>query len=166
METFIFDIMLNGRFICTLKYKYCALFPIDFEDLEKFILSKKPSLKGKDFRIAFQIWQDLKKARSTMQLMPSRGIALGVALIKMVAPQIYLFLVGKDLFTKRLKKVTMKELKVGERVTLEVTETDKESCKGCFFDSKMFYCEAWRKYPCSIKIRSDHKSVIFKEVKE
>lgn len=35
----------------------------------------------------------------------------------------------------------MKELKVGERVTLEVTETDKESCKGCFFDSKMFYCE-------------------------
>ena len=49
---------------------------------------------------------------------------------------------------------------------LEVTETDKESCKGCFFDSKMFYCEAWRKYPCSIKIRSDHKSVIFKEIKE
>lgn len=60
----------------------------------------------------------------------------------------------------------MKEINVGERVTLEVTETDKESCKGCFFDSKMFYCEAWRKYPCSIKIRSDHKSVIFKEVKE
>lgn len=25
----------------------------------------------------------------------------------------------------------MKEFKVGERVTLEVTETDKESCKGC-----------------------------------
>ena len=60
----------------------------------------------------------------------------------------------------------MKELRVGERVTLEVIETDKESCKGCFFYSKMFYCEAWRKYPCSIKIRSDHKSVIFKEVKE
>lgn len=32
----------------------------------------------------------------------------------------------------------MKEFKVGERVTLEVTETDKESCKGCFFDSKKF----------------------------
>lgn len=60
----------------------------------------------------------------------------------------------------------MKELKVGERVNLEVTETDKESCKECFFDSKMFYCEAWRKYPCCNKIRSDHKSVIFKEVKE
>ena len=45
MKTFVFDIMLNGRFICTLKYKYCALFPIDFEDLEKFIISKKSSLK-------------------------------------------------------------------------------------------------------------------------
>lgn len=60
----------------------------------------------------------------------------------------------------------MKELKVGEKITLEVIETDKESFKGCFFDSKMFNCESWRKYPCSIKIRSDHKSVIFKEVKE
>lgn len=53
MKHLFFDIMLDGRFICTLKYKYCALFPIDFEDLEKFILSKKPSLKGKDFRIMF-----------------------------------------------------------------------------------------------------------------
>ena len=28
MKTFVFDVMLNGRFICTLKYKYCALFPL------------------------------------------------------------------------------------------------------------------------------------------
>ena len=53
MKTFVFDVMLNGRFVCTLKYKYCALFPIDFEVLQKFILSKKPSLKGKDYRIMF-----------------------------------------------------------------------------------------------------------------
>lgn len=53
MKTFVFDIMLDGRFVCTLKYKYCALFPIDFEELKKFILSKKPSLKGKNYRIAF-----------------------------------------------------------------------------------------------------------------
>lgn len=33
MKTFTFDIMLNGRFVCTLKYKYRALFPIDFEEL-------------------------------------------------------------------------------------------------------------------------------------
>ena len=53
METFIFDVMLDRRFICTLKYKYYALFPIDFEDLEKFVLQKRPTLKGYDFRIVF-----------------------------------------------------------------------------------------------------------------
>lgn len=53
MNTFIFDVMLDGRFICTLKYKYCALFSIDFEDLEKFVLLKRPTLRGKDFRIAY-----------------------------------------------------------------------------------------------------------------
>lgn len=53
MKIFTFDVMLNGRFVYTLKYKYCALFPIDFEDLKKFILKKRPTLKGKDFRIAF-----------------------------------------------------------------------------------------------------------------
>ncbi len=53
MKTFVFDIMLNGRFICTSKYKYCALFPIDLEDLTKFVLQKRHTLKGKDFRIAF-----------------------------------------------------------------------------------------------------------------
>lgn len=53
MKTFVFDVMLNGRFVSTLKYKYCALFPIDFEELEKFVLKKRPTLKGKDFRIAF-----------------------------------------------------------------------------------------------------------------
>lgn len=53
MDKFVFDIMLNGRFICILKYSYNALFPIDLEELEKFILSEKPFLKGKDYRIAF-----------------------------------------------------------------------------------------------------------------
>ena len=53
MKTFIFDVMFDGRFVCTLKYKYCALFPIDFEDLEKFVLQKSPTLKDKDFRIVF-----------------------------------------------------------------------------------------------------------------
>ena len=53
MKTFVFDVMLNGRFICTLNNTPPALFPIDFEDLEKFVLKKRPTLKGKDFRIAF-----------------------------------------------------------------------------------------------------------------
>lgn len=53
MKTFIFDVMLDGRFICTLKYEYSPLFPIDLEELEKFILDKRPRMKGKDYRIAF-----------------------------------------------------------------------------------------------------------------
>lgn len=53
MEIFTFDIMLNGRFICTLKYKYNSIFPIDLEELKEFILNKRPTLKGKDFRIKF-----------------------------------------------------------------------------------------------------------------
>ncbi len=53
MITFVFDVMLNGRFVCTLQYEYCPLFPIDVEDLTKFILKKRPTLKGKDFRIVF-----------------------------------------------------------------------------------------------------------------
>ena len=53
MKDLIFDVMLNGRFVCTLKYKFCLLFPIELGDLKKFIESKRPSLKGKDYRIAF-----------------------------------------------------------------------------------------------------------------
>lgn len=53
MKTFVFNVMLHGRFVCTLKYKYCPLLPIDFEDLTKFVLKKRPTLKGKGFRIAF-----------------------------------------------------------------------------------------------------------------
>ena len=43
MEIFTFDIMLNGRFICTLKYKYNSIFPIDLEELEKLqkLIEKK-----------------------------------------------------------------------------------------------------------------------------
>ena len=44
MKTFVFDVMLDGRFVCTLKYKYCALFPIDFEELEKYVLQKRDLL--------------------------------------------------------------------------------------------------------------------------
>ena len=34
-------------------FKYCPLFPIDSEELVKFVLEKRPTLKGKPFRIAF-----------------------------------------------------------------------------------------------------------------
>lgn len=59
----------------------------------------------------------------------------------------------------------MKELKVGERVVLEITETEKETCYGCFFFGNSA-CEVWRKYPCSTSLRKDSKNIIFKEVKE
>lgn len=53
----------------------------------------------------------------------------------------------------------MKELKVGERVVLEVVETETVACTGCFFDSKNI---------CSVGLkcanRSDGKNVIFKQV--
>lgn len=53
MKKFVFDVMLNGRFICTLAFEYCPLFPIKYEDLEKFILKKRPTLKGTNYKIAF-----------------------------------------------------------------------------------------------------------------
>lgn len=58
-----------------------------------------------------------------------------------------------------------KELKVGEKIVLEITETETMTCKGCFLESKGA-CEVWRKYPCARNNRSDQKNVIFKEVKE
>ena len=47
------DIMLNDGFVCTLKYMYCPLFAIRYEELIKFVLDKRPTLKGKPFRIKF-----------------------------------------------------------------------------------------------------------------
>lgn len=59
----------------------------------------------------------------------------------------------------------MKELKVGKRVVLDIVATETATCDGCFFDSKNV-CGVGSKYPCAGKYRSDHKNVIFKEVKE
>lgn len=59
----------------------------------------------------------------------------------------------------------MKELKVGERVVLDIVVTETATCAGCFFESNGV-CEVWKKYPCARIRRSDHKNVIFKEVKE
>lgn len=52
MKELIFDVMLNGRFVCTLKYRYCPLFPITEGELAKFVEEKRPSLKGKNYKIA------------------------------------------------------------------------------------------------------------------
>lgn len=53
MEKLKFDVMLKGRFVCTLTYEFCPAFPITGQELVDFVLSKRPSLKGKPFNIAF-----------------------------------------------------------------------------------------------------------------
>ena len=60
----------------------------------------------------------------------------------------------------------MKELKVEERVTitLEVVER-QEGCDGCFFNQgENIPCTY--NYKCNRCTRSDHKNVIFKQVKQ
>lgn len=64
----------------------------------------------------------------------------------------------------------MKELKVGERVTITlkaVEAVEGKGCDGCFFDGRHSYCAAiLLEMECTAKYRSDGKNVIFKEVKE
>lgn len=63
----------------------------------------------------------------------------------------------------------MKELKVEERITitLEAVEVIKsKGCDGCFFDGNGGCIAISLGMECVPKYRSDHKDVIFKEVKE
>ena len=53
MKTLTFDVMLSGRYVCTLRYKYSPLFPIDTDELHAFVVSKRPTLRNKKFRIEF-----------------------------------------------------------------------------------------------------------------
>lgn len=53
MKDLIFDVMLNGRFVCTLTYPYCPLFPVTQEELEEFVEKKRPTLRGKNYNIIF-----------------------------------------------------------------------------------------------------------------
>ena len=60
----------------------------------------------------------------------------------------------------------MKELKVGERVTITLEVVEHNNCEGCFFyiQEEGYSCMSENK--CGKYDRSDGKSVIFKEVKE
>lgn len=55
MKTIFLDIMLNGRYIRTLKYKFCPLFHINMDDLREYVVSKMPALKGLPFKIEFDL---------------------------------------------------------------------------------------------------------------
>lgn len=60
----------------------------------------------------------------------------------------------------------MKELKVGERVTITLEAVERKGgCKGCFF-STSGECFKRVDFACLRCERSDKKSIIFKEVKE
>lgn len=45
MQHIKFDVMADGYFVRTLIYSYCPLFKFDIKDLEKFALTKLPTLK-------------------------------------------------------------------------------------------------------------------------
>ena len=58
----LLDVMLNGRFVCQLKYDGMPfpemingkVVPVyDTEDMERFVFEKRPSLRGKDIKIEF-----------------------------------------------------------------------------------------------------------------
>ena len=43
--------MQHGSYVCTLSYKFCPAFPIAAADLQKYAISKRPSLRGTQFQI-------------------------------------------------------------------------------------------------------------------
>lgn len=51
MKKIKFDVMLGDRWQCTLTYEYCPLFPLDEQDLRKFIEEQRPTLKNKPYKI-------------------------------------------------------------------------------------------------------------------
>ena len=59
----------------------------------------------------------------------------------------------------------MKELKVGERITLEAVE--QYGCRGCFFDeiSSNIYENICKDICCAAIDRKDKKNVQFKRIK-
>ena len=63
----------------------------------------------------------------------------------------------------------MKELKVGERVTITLEAIEQKSCNSCFFNGADDYCGVTSlglKLECVAQCRSDGKNVIFKDVKK
>ena len=59
----------------------------------------------------------------------------------------------------------MKELKIGERVTITLEAVEQDgTCDGCFFER--CGCIVVEQLLCCQTESSDHKNIIFKEVKE
>lgn len=50
-----FDVMASERYVCTLRYPYEPLFKVDFSDMLKFALEKRPTLRNKK---GIELWID------------------------------------------------------------------------------------------------------------
>ena len=59
----------------------------------------------------------------------------------------------------------MKELKVGERVTITLEAVEQMSCAGCFF-CWAGACTCKGNSYCAARSREDNKPIIFKQIKE
>lgn len=57
----LIDVMLNGSFVCQVQMPHCALFPVSDREVCKYVIDKRPSLKGKAFKIAFSTAAPLLK---------------------------------------------------------------------------------------------------------
>ena len=48
-----FDVMLRGRFICTMTYEHCPAFVLTEQEIVDFVISKLPTLRNQPFNIEF-----------------------------------------------------------------------------------------------------------------
>lgn len=51
MRTILLDVMLDGMFVCTMKYRLPWYEEVSEAKLREHVLSRLPTLKGKDFKI-------------------------------------------------------------------------------------------------------------------
>lgn len=48
MDELKFDVMLNGRYVCSMTYKHCRAFVITEKEITRFVEEKRPSLKARN----------------------------------------------------------------------------------------------------------------------
>lgn len=62
----------------------------------------------------------------------------------------------------------MEELKIGDRIILEVVEDKKQTCNGCFFNDVIgdIYGDSCKPLKCGSTERKDCKNVTFKLVED
>lgn len=51
MEEITFDVMFDGRYVKTLRYKFCKAVTLTEQELKAYAVSKIPRLKNKQFNI-------------------------------------------------------------------------------------------------------------------